>query len=215
VTALVYIPMLDQHLMLESEKTFITAFYWQGMDLQLQKTVLPLPTASVSATVVCTTLLTRLVHMGYYSPRWSGTYYTGLSRTEKPRVVATQPLILPAIFGFLMMLLSAGYIVALITSRGTIMSKRCFFMPCAPQPISEWDQSFALFTGLAMFAYEFRSTILKRCERWLRQRHGSRGVTLTDLEGSHHHLLASHGRDRSLDIFGDLSAWHLSSQGTL
>jgi hypothetical protein len=165
VTALVYISGLDQHSGLEFGEPLVPTLYWQGMDPQLQKTALPLLTTLVSATVVCTTLLSRLVRMGYYSPRWSETYYTGLSRTRKLGFVATHPLFLPAIFGFLMMLLSAGYIFALVASRGNNMSKSCFLMPYAPQSISEWDQAFALFTGLVMFTYGFGTTILKRCER--------------------------------------------------
>lgn len=46
------------------------------------------------------------------------------------------------------------YVVKMFGSRGQSVQESCFFMPCAPQGISEWDQSFTVFCGLSMFVYE-------------------------------------------------------------
>jgi hypothetical protein len=40
-------------------------------------------------------------------------------------------------------------------SRGTQPAARCYFVPCAPQRIGEWDQAFSLLVALVLFLYEF------------------------------------------------------------
>lgn len=39
--------------------------------------------------------------------------------------------------------------------RGTQPAARCYFVPCAPQRIGEWDQAFSLLVALVLFLYEF------------------------------------------------------------
>ena len=39
--------------------------------------------------------------------------------------------------------------------RGTLPAARCYFVPCAPQRIGEWDQAFSLLVALVLFLYEF------------------------------------------------------------
>jgi hypothetical protein len=34
------------------------------------------------------------------------------------------------------------------------LEKDIFFMPCAPQTLSDWDQAFAVFVGVVMGVYE-------------------------------------------------------------
>lgn len=38
---------------------------------------------------------------------------------------------------------------------------RCYFVPCAPQGIGEWDQAFSLLIALFLFFYEFESHVLR------------------------------------------------------
>lgn len=40
-------------------------------------------------------------------------------------------------------------------SRSTRPAARCYFVPCAPQRIGEWDQAFSLLVALVLFLYEF------------------------------------------------------------
>jgi hypothetical protein len=71
--------------------------------------------------------------------------------------------------GFLSLYFLAPGIVAycfrIVVTGGTIVQKNCYFMPCAPQKISEWDQSFALFVTLLLFVYDFGSVIWKGVKR--------------------------------------------------
>jgi hypothetical protein len=46
--------------------------------------------------------------------------------------------------------ISIVYVFKAYVLGTTQMSQACFFMPCAPQPISDWDQSGALFVGLVL-----------------------------------------------------------------
>jgi hypothetical protein len=52
-----------------------------------------------------------------------------------------------------------------------IPHKRCYFVPCAPQGIDEWDQVFSLLVALFLFLYEFGLGILnavkKGFQTWL------------------------------------------------
>lgn len=51
-------------------------------------------------------------------------------------------------------LVMVSYVFQVLGSGGKIVRKSCFFMPCAPQGIGDWDQAFALLCGLGMFVYE-------------------------------------------------------------
>ncbi|KAF2122824.1 hypothetical protein BDV96DRAFT_561442 [Lophiotrema nucula] len=44
-------------------------------------------------------------------------------------------------------------------------SKACYFMPCAPQSIYEWDQAFALCIGLCILVVEIGPDVLKPARR--------------------------------------------------
>ncbi|KAF2833081.1 hypothetical protein CC86DRAFT_4765 [Ophiobolus disseminans] len=65
------------------------------------------------------------------------------------------------------------YLLRIVLSGGRIASKSCFFMPCAPQRIDDWDQSFTLFVALFVFTFEHGSLFLKVIRGrlvWVRQR---------------------------------------------
>ncbi|KAF2740217.1 hypothetical protein EJ04DRAFT_518996 [Polyplosphaeria fusca] len=46
------------------------------------------------------------------------------------------------------------YSISVLIEGGSLVKKSCFFMPCAPQEITEWDQIFALLVGLVLFGLE-------------------------------------------------------------
>jgi hypothetical protein len=52
-----------------------------------------------------------------------------------------------------------------IRTGGRIVGNSCYFMPCAPQALSESDQAFALFAGLAMIVYELGPKLWARCSQ--------------------------------------------------
>jgi hypothetical protein len=43
----------------------------------------------------------------------------------------------------------------LVHTRDILPPKRCYFVPCAPQGIGEWDQAFSLLVAIFLFLYEF------------------------------------------------------------
>lgn len=45
--------------------------------------------------------------------------------------------------------------------RARLTPTRCYFVPCAPQGIGEWDQAFSLLVALFLFFYEFGSHALR------------------------------------------------------
>ncbi|KAF2490015.1 hypothetical protein BU16DRAFT_597614 [Lophium mytilinum] len=45
-------------------------------------------------------------------------------------------------------------------------SRSCFFMPCAPQPITDWDQAFSLFVAVSLLiGTEIGPNVIRRWER--------------------------------------------------
>jgi hypothetical protein len=70
----------------------------------------------------------------------------------------------------LSVLLSALAIFA-ITAVGAFQSQACYFMPCAPQSITDSDQVYALLGGLACLAFEIGPSLWKRVkQKWEMQR---------------------------------------------
>jgi uncharacterized BrkB/YihY/UPF0761 family membrane protein len=67
------------------------------------------------------------------------------------------PLSLLWIFGshviliFLNLLYIWFYLISMLISGG---KHGCYFMPCAPQNIKEWDQAFGLLIGIIVFLFE-------------------------------------------------------------
>ena len=48
------------------------------------------------------------------------------------------------------------------------LRKSCYFRPCAPQSIYEWDQAFAICVGLFILALEIGPDVMKPVKRiWL------------------------------------------------
>ncbi|OCK82609.1 hypothetical protein K432DRAFT_215740 [Lepidopterella palustris CBS 459.81] len=52
---------------------------------------------------------------------------------------------------FMLVIHSTVYGWNILRYHGSIVSQSCFFMPCSPQSIFEWDQAFALFLGIFLF----------------------------------------------------------------
>jgi hypothetical protein len=62
------------------------------------------------------------------------------------------------------------YIFQAYFHLGSNASESCFFMPCAPQSISEEDQKYALFVGLfAFLGYEGFPLVSKELKGWYRE----------------------------------------------
>ena len=47
----------------------------------------------------------------------------------------------------------------------TRTAARCYFVPCAPQKIGEWDQAFSLLVAFVLFLYEFGSGMIRAMEK--------------------------------------------------
>jgi hypothetical protein len=56
--------------------------------------------------------------------------------------------------GLIPILLSVTYIFRVVASGGAIWTKSCFFMPCAPSSLVDWDQAFNALVGVIMVLYE-------------------------------------------------------------
>lgn len=55
-----------------------------------------------------------------------------------------------------------GYLMALIVTGFQSWSAACFFMPCAPQSIFEWDQAYSLVVGIILlFGVEILPAVMK------------------------------------------------------
>lgn len=63
--------------------------------------------------------------------------------------------------------LSFAYLVRVIGSGGKIVGKSCYYMPCAPQSIADWDQAFGLMVGLVMLVIEAVAS-LKPFREWVK-----------------------------------------------
>src|SRR2546423_1899793 len=71
------------------------------------------------------------------------------------------------------------YIFKAYILRTTPISQACFFMPCTPQPISDWDQSGALFLALILF---FGAEMVYPVTLYLRKRQRERRVLEQELQ---------------------------------
>lgn len=58
------------------------------------------------------------------------------------------------------------YLMMAVFSGFKIAGKSCFFMPCTPQSIAEWDQAFGLMVGLVMLGLEMGLPTV----RWIRKK---------------------------------------------
>jgi hypothetical protein len=73
--------------------------------------------------------------------------------------------------GFFILVISISYAFKAYVSRATSPSQSCFFMPCAPQSITETDQAFALLAGLFSFVVpEFGIPVIQRVRAQYRER---------------------------------------------
>ena len=85
-----------------------------------------------------------------------------------PLYLFTTPVVLLMLFGFH----SIDYIIAAYLRKGSKYRESCFFMPCAPQSIDDFDQTLALLGGLVLvvvfegiFPYWRRKRGEKRLQR--------------------------------------------------
>ena len=67
------------------------------------------------------------------------------------------PMAVPHYFGYL------------IFSKNTHISESCFFMPCAPQSIKDWDQAFSLTAALVLLVCTEMVPAIRRCGRLARK----------------------------------------------
>ncbi|OCL10279.1 hypothetical protein AOQ84DRAFT_994 [Glonium stellatum] len=66
--------------------------------------------------------------------------------------------------------ISVCYIFKAYFRLGSSPSQSCFFMPCAPQSISDSDQAYALLGGLVTFLFEIVPALLRYIKRKLEER---------------------------------------------
>jgi hypothetical protein len=138
----------------------VPALYWPTVDLPQHRYMLK----TIGAKALCM--------VGFSGPAVRVVGYLGwlilhTGRREEARMVL-------AMFFFMVgsvpPVLSIIYLVALMDSDAGTWNKSCFFMPCAPQSLWDWDQAFTLFVWLFMTFYEFGPGMLQ----WVRKRYEDR-----------------------------------------
>ncbi|KAF2821932.1 hypothetical protein CC86DRAFT_94033 [Ophiobolus disseminans] len=154
----------------KTEADIIPAFYWHGMSPALHRqTITMLIQLLLWSCLPCAALIGALLNlecrvlyakskMNFDFPKAPGSLKAFANCVALFFVVS---IIIPA------MVISVPFLVATTISRGKTLRKSYMLLPCAPQKISDWDQSFALFAGLAMIGFEYGSTTLK----WLRKKY--------------------------------------------
>jgi hypothetical protein len=126
----------------------IPALCWDGMVLDRSRHISRYICAAALWSLCSSTTAVLLVDCSRFWP-------SSLERTPKEHICLTM---LFYLIGFIPVSLSLPYLLALtesgLSGRG-IWQKSCFFMPCAPHNLMEWDQAFPVFRGVFMVGYEF------------------------------------------------------------
>jgi hypothetical protein len=158
-----------------TEKHKIPAFYFDGLRISCHRDIVNFLVYVLPWVLPCSAILIEVL----LNFRRSGIFDS--NPTSPYLVPATDCVVVSC---FLMSTIPANfiswaYVILWIFSGATFKKKSCMFMPCAPQSISEWDQCFALFAGLAVFIYEFGVDIRGWVVQQLRRHARKRPIMLT------------------------------------
>jgi hypothetical protein len=153
-----------------TEKHKIPAFYFDGLRISCHRDIVNFLVYVLPWVLPCSAILIEVLlnfrRSGIFDSNPTSPYL--VSATDCVVVSCFLMSTIPAIF------ISWAYVILWIFSGATFKKKSCMFMPCAPQSISEWDQCFALFAGLAVFIYEFgvdiRGWVVQQLRRPARKR---------------------------------------------
>jgi hypothetical protein len=132
-----------------ADDLLLPAFYYGGMD-QSQHLATLTRSTTFSITILCMAIMLpdTFVLMGEFED-WTGC-------SGNLFLLLYTAMVFPLLVGP-----ALCYAWRIIVTKGNIVNKSCYFMPCSPQHMAEPDQALAVFVGLGMLVFEHKKMLAR------------------------------------------------------